>query len=207
MTALVILIVVGVVIYAATRNRRSRPQPHATPLVDRVDFLERRVSELQAALDTLRGAAPEPAPEPTRAPAAQPPRPMPAPTPPPPERTPAPTPAPRVAPSAPPRPPSFDWGRTVSAADLMGAKALAFAGVFFEGPEAAHWRKRGLVLLERERAEQVLADGGHFERSPMYHAIVASDLLDLAALASVFPEVLPRDDVARWRTTAGAMLR
>jgi uncharacterized membrane protein len=118
MTALVLLLLIGIAVYAATRNRRSRPQLHPTPLVDRVAFLERRVAELQAALDMLRGTAPAPEPEPTRKPTPPTPRPTPAPT----------TPPPRVAPPAPVRAPSFDWGRTVSTADLMGAKALALAG-------------------------------------------------------------------------------
>jgi uncharacterized heparinase superfamily protein len=36
----------------------------------------------------------------------------------------------------------------------------------------------GLALLERQVAEQILPDGGHFERSPMYHAICLADLID-----------------------------
>lgn len=59
------------------------------------------------------------------------------------------------------------------------AKALAFAGAYFQGSEAASWESEGLRLLRREVAEQVLPDGGHFERSPMYHAIVLEDMLDL----------------------------
>src|SRR5947199_1506802 len=107
MTAFVILLLVGIAVYAGTRNRRSRPQPHAAPLVDRVAFLERRVAELQAALDALRGTVPtpkptpEPEPEPTPAPA-------PAPAP---QRTPAPTPPRPAAAPAPAQGPSFDWAR------------------------------------------------------------------------------------------------
>src|SRR5438132_12490422 len=125
MTAFVILLLVGIAVYAGTRNRRSRPQRHAAPLVERVAFLERRVAELQAALEALRGTAPtpkptpEPEPEPTRAPAPPPPAP---------QGTPAPTPPRPAAAPAPAHAPSFDWARTVSTADLMGAKALAFAG-------------------------------------------------------------------------------
>lgn len=37
----------------------------------------------------------------------------------------------------------------------------------------------GLALLEAQVAEQVLPDGCHIERSPMYHAIVLEDLLDV----------------------------
>jgi uncharacterized heparinase superfamily protein len=87
------------------------------------------------------------------------------------------------------------------------AKALLFAGVFFEGREAQAWRRRGLGLLRRELHEQLLADGGHFERSPMYHAIVLEDVLDLIQLSQRFPGLLPAADVAAWRNAAGPMLR
>jgi len=79
------------------------------------------------------------------------------------------------------------------------AKALAFAGTFFDGAEAESWRAEGLALLKRELLEQILPDGGHFERSPMYHAIVLEDLLDLLQLARVYPGLLPDEDVAAWR--------
>lgn len=87
------------------------------------------------------------------------------------------------------------------------AKALVFAGTFFKGREAQHWRTVGLALLERELAEQLLSDGGHFERSPMYHAIVLSDLLDLCALDSAVPDALPLASVRSWRTATPRMLQ
>lgn len=62
---------------------------------------------------------------------------------------------------------------------LANAKALVYAGTFFEGVEAESWLRTGLRLLERQLAEQILPDGGHVERSPMYHAIVLEDLLDV----------------------------
>ncbi|WP_447860106.1 heparinase II/III family protein [Nitrospira calida] len=62
---------------------------------------------------------------------------------------------------------------------LADAKALIFAGSFLEGPEADRWRTIGLRLLGEEVAEQILADGGHIERSPMYQALVMEDLLDI----------------------------
>lgn len=62
------------------------------------------------------------------------------------------------------------------------AKALVYAGLFFAGREAEGWYSRGMRILERELRDQVLADGGHFERSTMYHAIVLEDLLDLVNL-------------------------
>lgn len=61
-------------------------------------------------------------------------------------------------------------------------KALVFAGLCFEGPEAEEWLGKGQGILDAEIPEQILPDGGHFERSPMYHAIVLEDLLDLANL-------------------------
>ena len=73
---------------------------------------------------------------------------------------------------------------------LANAKALCFAGLFFDGPEANAWRDKGLRILSREIPEQVLPDGGHFERSPMYHSIVLEDLLDLANLSRAYGEEL-----------------
>lgn len=68
---------------------------------------------------------------------------------------------------------------------LANAKALIFAGIFFEGAEAGSWRALGTGLLEREIGEQVLADGGHFELSPMYHNLVLLDLLDVFNLCAL----------------------
>lgn len=85
-------------------------------------------------------------------------------------------------------------------------KALAFAGTFFQGEEADRWRQQGLKLLRRELADQILRDGGHFERSPMYHAILLEDLLDLIQLDSIYPGVLPAEDVRAWREKAAGML-
>ena len=78
------------------------------------------------------------------------------------------------------------------------AKALVFAGTFFDGAEAEAWRVKGLALLRRELEEQILPGGGHFERSPMYHAIVLEDLLDLLQLARVYPGLFTDEDVAAW---------
>ena len=85
-------------------------------------------------------------------------------------------------------------------------KALVFAGVAFDGPESGRWLDRGLALLDREVREQILADGGHFELSPMYHAIILNDLLELIALDIAIPEVLPQATVQRWRRIVPRML-
>ena len=73
--------------------------------------------------------------------------------------------------------------------DILGnhlfanAKALAFAGLALGGAEAVGWRVRGIALVVSEAAEQSGPDGGHFELSPMYHALFVEDLLDLINLA------------------------
>lgn len=69
---------------------------------------------------------------------------------------------------------------------LANAKALLFAGLLLDAPQRATWLRRGLRLLRAEVAEQVLPDGGHFERSPMYHAVVLEDLLDVLNLQREF---------------------
>ncbi len=65
---------------------------------------------------------------------------------------------------------------------IANAKALIFAGLFFEGRDADKWLKLGVGILRKELNEQILEDGGHFERSTMYHGIVLEDLLDLINL-------------------------
>ena len=65
---------------------------------------------------------------------------------------------------------------------LANAKGLVAAGLLFAGEEGEQWLDRGLSLLEQELDYQVLEDGGHIERSPMYHAVLLDDLLDLLNL-------------------------
>ena len=72
---------------------------------------------------------------------------------------------------------------------FVNAKALIFAGCVFDGEEADSWFKKGMSILEREVPEQILSDGGQFERSPMYHSLAYEDVLDLVNLAKVFPTV------------------
>lgn len=76
---------------------------------------------------------------------------------------------------------------------LADAKALALAGLFFQGGVARRWYKTGMDLLESQLQEQVLEDGGHFERSPMYHLIVLEDLLDLINLHRVYGKEQPSE--------------
>lgn len=62
---------------------------------------------------------------------------------------------------------------------LANAKALIFLGLSFEGSLANHWLKEGESIYLDELEEQILDDGGHYERSPMYHSIILEDMLDI----------------------------
>lgn len=88
---------------------------------------------------------------------------------------------------------------------FSNAKALVFAGCFFGGPEGEGWLALGTQILRNQLSEQVLSDGGQFERSTMYHALAFADLLDLLALARVFPELLPPADCESWVRAATRM--
>lgn len=89
---------------------------------------------------------------------------------------------------------------------FANAKALVFAGCYFSGAEADGWLRTGLDILKRELAEQVLADGGHFERSPMYHAIILEDVLDLINLADAYSLDEASKVTAQLREAAPKML-
>jgi uncharacterized heparinase superfamily protein len=62
---------------------------------------------------------------------------------------------------------------------LENGAALLLAGICFEGEAAERWQRTGRGVLEAELPEQVLEDGGHVERSPMYQLRVAWLLLAL----------------------------
>jgi uncharacterized heparinase superfamily protein len=89
---------------------------------------------------------------------------------------------------------------------LANAKALAFAGLFFEGETARSWWRRGWDLLDAQLEEQILADGGHFERSPMYHAIILEDVLDLLNLNRAYAAPVAGEAEAKLRSLGTRML-
>ncbi len=74
---------------------------------------------------------------------------------------------------------------------LANAKALVWAGLFFAGREADSWLARGSRILSQQIAEQVLADGAHFELSPTYHALLTEDMLDLINLGQAAGVPMP----------------
>lgn len=88
---------------------------------------------------------------------------------------------------------------------FVNAKALVIAGLYFEGDEADAWRERGWRILRAEIPEQILADGGQFERSPMYHALAVEDMLDLLNAMQAHPGVCAAADERSVVGRIGAM--
>lgn len=74
---------------------------------------------------------------------------------------------------------------------LANAKALVFAGRYFDRKD---WYDKGLSIYRQQLPEQTCSDGVNFERSPMYHAIIFEDVLDLAEYTD---EPLFKDYAAR----------
>jgi hypothetical protein len=91
--------------------------------------------------------------------------------------------------------------------DLLGnhvirnARALVLGGTAFG---AADVTRQGIELLRRELPEQVLRDGGHYERSPSYHLVVLRDLLEIHAAS---PHSWLTDAIERMRLFAAALAR
>ncbi len=88
---------------------------------------------------------------------------------------------------------------------FANAKALIFAGSFFAGQEADQWLEAGIKILTQELDEQILDDGGHFELSPMYHAIILEDVLDIIQLGRIC-KTLPEDICKKMQDSAEKML-
>lgn len=81
-----------------------------------------------------------------------------------------------------------EWLRRNMEYDLLGnhlledALALAIAGAAFSGRYGARWSRAGKSILRRELRRQILPDGLHYERSPMYHARLLRHILNLRAI-------------------------
>jgi len=66
--------------------------------------------------------------------------------------------------------------------------ALASAGLGLCGPLAAGLRTRFLPRLVRVVEDQLATDGGHRERTPSYHCLLASQLAGVVSLARVWAQ-------------------
>ena len=77
---------------------------------------------------------------------------------------------------------------------MANLKALIIGNKWF-GRESVNWMR----LYKAQIAEQMLPDGGHFERSIMYHAIMLEDVLDVMKFCG--------DDATWLKPVAEKMLR
>jgi len=84
---------------------------------------------------------------------------------------------------------------------IRNARALVLGGAAFGAPELT---RRGIAILRREVPEQILRDGGHYERSPAYHLVVLRDLLEIQAVS---PHSWLADAIERMREFAAALAR
>jgi len=84
---------------------------------------------------------------------------------------------------------------------IRNARALVLGGAAFG---AAELTRQGIAVLRREVPEQVLRDGGHYERSPAYHLVVLRDLLEVHAAS---PHSWLADAIERMKTFAAALAR
>jgi len=63
-------------------------------------------------------------------------------------------------------------------------RALCYSGLFFKDERAKKWLKLGLKLIFDRLVKDVCFDGGHAERSPMYHLLVLQDCLECLMICS-----------------------
>lgn len=76
---------------------------------------------------------------------------------------------------------------------MLEAASLALAGLLFpEFREAEAWAGTGLARLEEEVSRQFLADGGHWEISPLYHGLCAQACLEVRETARRLGRPFPR---------------
>lgn len=71
---------------------------------------------------------------------------------------------------------------------LENIRALLWGGEFFGNKQ---WSMLARKQLAEQLDEQILPDGGHYERSPMYHSIVLWDILEMLAIARNTGNPLP----------------
>ncbi|MBO2628093.1 alginate lyase family protein [Shewanella algae] len=81
---------------------------------------------------------------------------------------------------------------------FANAKALTFVGAYLQGENSEQLLRQGVKLLNEELDEQFLADGAHFELSPMYHEILLWDLLELIGLAMTSKRPELTDCLPKW---------
>ena len=62
---------------------------------------------------------------------------------------------------------------------IKDLKALIVLGYFFQTEKSIKLADNAIKILIKELDEQIFEDGGHFERSTMYHTIVTHDIIEI----------------------------
>ncbi len=88
---------------------------------------------------------------------------------------------------------------------LSNLIGLVFGGLLLHGPRADGWLANE-AKLRAELASQFGSDGAHEERSPMYHALLLENLLDLVNLARARDKRAPGQLVEALADTAASAL-
>ncbi|HMK35420.1 MAG TPA: alginate lyase family protein [Desulfomonilaceae bacterium] len=87
---------------------------------------------------------------------------------------------------------------------LRNAVGLGWAGRFFSDRFSEQWLRTATRLALDQIEEQVLPDGGHFERSAMYHLLIMEDLCNLAR---VMEDKQARDQIcSTWERMARCLV-
>lgn len=68
---------------------------------------------------------------------------------------------------------------------LKNLKAMTVAACCFQEPTGHAWRTEFGGRFVKELDRQLLSDGGHYERSPMYHCQVLGDAVEVATLVAL----------------------
>ncbi len=90
---------------------------------------------------------------------------------------------------------------------IAAGRALFFAGRFFDGMEARGWLDAGSTILWHQLREQVHEDGGHRARTPVVHALVLADYLELVAFIRAANDDVPPWALKRVKTMADFLAR
>ncbi len=88
---------------------------------------------------------------------------------------------------------------------LSNLISVVWSGLLLETEAAPGWRAHSNRLIS-ELDTQIHPDGGHEERSPMYHALLLENVLDLLNLSLASADRAPPDLTAALASTASRML-
>ncbi len=74
---------------------------------------------------------------------------------------------------------------------LENGRSLWLMGRFFNGTDAKRWHAKGLAILMDSMSGDFYADGGHDERSPMYHQIILEVYQEMVDVMECANEPVP----------------